>query len=162
MLLEKLPPKWNPLARQPEDFEEAPNAPENEDPTEPERTIPFNPRITEKGDLKDAIRIFTSGKSCKTTQEQPTEWVGSENGHDEILPESKDVYTDGGCMHNGDKNAKAGVGVWFSQNDDRNEAIKLPAALRRRRSANDCHQTAICGKGQDIKTSHLKSDTSCG
>jgi ribonuclease HI len=31
------------------------------------------------------------------------------------------VYTDGACSNNGKPNAKAGYGVWFSENDRRNE-----------------------------------------
>lgn len=30
------------------------------------------------------------------------------------------VYTDGGCSNNGRKNAKAGIGIFFSDNDSRN------------------------------------------
>jgi len=30
------------------------------------------------------------------------------------------VYTDGGCIHNGRKNAKAGIGIYFGPNDPRN------------------------------------------
>lgn len=31
-----------------------------------------------------------------------------------------DVYTDGSCINNGKKNAKAGYGVWFGEDDPRN------------------------------------------
>ena len=30
------------------------------------------------------------------------------------------VYTDGACSNNGLKNAKAGIGIYFSENDSRN------------------------------------------
>jgi len=47
------------------------------------------------------------------------------NGHIEINNSSIDpytlyVYTDGSCIHNGTKLAKAGIGVYFKKNDDRN------------------------------------------
>lgn len=35
------------------------------------------------------------------------------------------IYTDGGCINNGKKNAKAAIGIFFSENDDRNESRKL-------------------------------------
>ena len=30
------------------------------------------------------------------------------------------MYTDGACSNNGKSNAKAGFGVWFGENDERN------------------------------------------
>lgn len=35
------------------------------------------------------------------------------------------IYTDGGCINNGKKNAKASIGIFFSENDERNESRKL-------------------------------------
>jgi ribonuclease HI len=35
------------------------------------------------------------------------------------------VYTDGSCIHNGQPNALAGYGVYFSENDSRNESKKV-------------------------------------
>lgn len=35
------------------------------------------------------------------------------------------IYTDGGCINNGSKNAKASIGVYFSENDERNVSSKL-------------------------------------
>ncbi|KAF9028474.1 ribonuclease H-like protein, partial [Hymenopellis radicata] len=39
------------------------------------------------------------------------------------------VYTDGGCTKNGDDDARASAGVWFGEDDPRNEAIRLPKEL---------------------------------
>jgi ribonuclease HI len=35
------------------------------------------------------------------------------------------IYTDGGCINNGKKNAKASIGIFFSEDDKRNESRKL-------------------------------------
>jgi len=36
-----------------------------------------------------------------------------------------DVYTDGSCIHNGKPNAKAGIGVYFGENDSRNVSKRV-------------------------------------
>ena len=35
------------------------------------------------------------------------------------------VYTDGACIHNGKKNALAGIGVYFGENDFRNTSSRI-------------------------------------
>ena len=35
------------------------------------------------------------------------------------------VYTDGACSNNGNSNAKAGMGVYFSENDMRNVSKRI-------------------------------------
>ena len=42
------------------------------------------------------------------------------NDNDEIL-----VFTDGSCSNNGFSNAKAGIGVYFSEDDSRNVSKKI-------------------------------------
>ena len=34
------------------------------------------------------------------------------------------IYTDGACSNNGKPSARAGFGVWFGENDERNESKK--------------------------------------
>lgn len=36
------------------------------------------------------------------------------------------VYADGGCEHNGSRHAKAGIGVWWGQKDERNVSCGVP------------------------------------
>ncbi|KAJ3897365.1 hypothetical protein F5879DRAFT_814000 [Lentinula edodes] len=60
-LLLLLPPKWNPLHQLPEDHE----------PTELEQPLledgqTFDWRVTTRGDITDAFRIFTEGEKCNT------------------------------------------------------------------------------------------------
>lgn len=40
--------------------------------------------------------------------------------HEEILNQYTYVYCDGSCIHNGKPNAKAGIGIYFGDNDPRN------------------------------------------
>lgn len=40
------------------------------------------------------------------------------------------VFTDGSCSNNGRKNAKAGFGVYFGENDPRNVSKRVPGELR--------------------------------
>ena len=40
------------------------------------------------------------------------------------------VFTDGSCSNNGRKNAKAGLGVYFGENDPRNVSKRVPGELR--------------------------------
>lgn len=35
------------------------------------------------------------------------------------------IYTDGSCINNGKKNARAGIGIYFSENDSRNVSRKI-------------------------------------
>ena len=35
------------------------------------------------------------------------------------------IYTDGACSNNGKKNAKAGIGIYFGENDDRNISERI-------------------------------------
>jgi ribonuclease HI len=40
-------------------------------------------------------------------------------------PPKKYVYTDGACIHNGKKNAKAGIGIYFGPGDKRNVSERI-------------------------------------
>ena len=35
------------------------------------------------------------------------------------------VYTDGSCINNGKSNARAGIGIWFGENDTRNISSEI-------------------------------------
>jgi len=41
------------------------------------------------------------------------------------MPEKLSTYTHGSCTNNGDENARAGSGVWFSNNDPGNISIHM-------------------------------------
>ena len=39
------------------------------------------------------------------------------------------MFTDGSCTANGFEEAAVGVGVWLTENDPRNQAVRLPQIL---------------------------------
>ena len=49
------------------------------------------------------------------------------------------VYTDGSCVHNGKKHAKAGIGIYFKDNDERNVSKRIDG----KQSNNTAELTAI-------------------
>lgn len=51
------------------------------------------------------------------------------------------VYTDGACVNNGKKNASAGIGVFFADNDNRNTSESLNKALKMYSDITDFSQT---------------------
>jgi len=62
------------------------------------------------------------------------------------------VYTDGACSHNGRKNAKAGIGIYFGDNDTRNISERVIG----RQTNNTAELTAII-KTYDIIKTDLKN-----
>lgn len=56
--------------------------------------------------------------------------------NDAPIPTNKRVviYSDGACSNNGRDNAKAGVGVWFGENDTRNISERLPGKQTNQRA----------------------------
>jgi ribonuclease HI len=84
--------------------------------------ITFDPSTTEKTSLADCFRIFVDHTKISNF---PAERQGQTRGI--ILPEEQlTVCTDGACYNNGKMNAKAGAGIWFTDNDPRNKALKIP------------------------------------
>ena len=70
--------------------------------------------------LENSFRIFTNQNS-----------VTEADIHDNRTSQASDqgetvVYTDGSCTGNGTAEAKAGSGIWFGTNDERNAAIRVP------------------------------------
>ncbi|TPX56582.1 hypothetical protein PhCBS80983_g04430 [Powellomyces hirtus] len=53
--------------------------------------------------------------------------ASAETGSDMV---SVSIFTDGSCLGNGKVSARAGVGVWFGQNDERNIAERLPGKVQ--------------------------------
>ncbi|KAF9055333.1 hypothetical protein BDZ89DRAFT_16194 [Hymenopellis radicata] len=74
--------------------------------------------LTDPGDIKDTFwKLCHTVHSKSLPRAKVTEWERSDNGIE--LPESETVYTDGGCINNGDDNAKASAGIWFGVDDER-------------------------------------------
>ncbi|KAJ3857351.1 hypothetical protein EV368DRAFT_30403 [Lentinula lateritia] len=112
-LLLMLPQKWNPMHKIPADYE----------PSELEQPLiedgqTFDWRVTSRGGITDAFRIFTEGEKCNTLPD--TERTVT-NTHRPI-----EAFTDGSCMHNGTDDASAGAGVFFPNGEYSDCTIRLP------------------------------------
>ncbi|KAL7282742.1 hypothetical protein ACG7TL_004216 [Trametes sanguinea] len=115
-MLASLPGKWDPRAEHPEDWEEEPKVSWHQG--EGQDATPFDRRVTTKGNIADTFRIFTEGNGRH----------GDAYGHRRPPPVGAvmEVATDGSCTRNGEKTAAAGAGVFVSEGDERNCAVKLP------------------------------------
>ncbi|KAF8494911.1 hypothetical protein F5888DRAFT_1570641, partial [Russula emetica] len=83
--------------------------------------ITFDPSITTKNDPTECFHIFTNPNE---TAKQPAKRridPGANLRHQTIR-----AYTDRACLNNGKTNAQAGSGVWFTPEDPRNKAIRIP------------------------------------
>jgi ribonuclease HI len=122
--LNKLTPKLNPLAPIHDDnLSLTRRRKVNNITARQENTgIIFDPSITEKTSLADCFRVFTDPTKISNI---PAERQRQARGI--AIPEEEvTVYTDGSCTNNGKADAKAGAGVWFAENDPRNQALKIP------------------------------------
>ncbi|KAL0063480.1 hypothetical protein AAF712_009573 [Marasmius tenuissimus] len=103
---------------QPEDFEKEDTRWRIIDEEDAE---PFDPRITTKGSLSEAFRVFTNSEQC---EDVPDTKFYPDDG---TLPLG--IYTDGSCTDNGLPKAKAGAGIFISEDNPRNRAIRIPQEL---------------------------------
>ena len=115
-LVKRIYPKWNPTAVRGSSSQPTPPA-ENGDGDD--SAVTFNPANVTT-DLKEAITIFggtlSEPASITTKAPQPTT---------EHAPETT-VFTDGACTNNGKENASAGSGVWYAEDDPRNQSARVP------------------------------------
>ncbi|TRM69148.1 hypothetical protein BD626DRAFT_378956, partial [Schizophyllum amplum] len=94
--LNTLPTKWDPRGEHPEDYEK------HLEPRKDDEWTYFDRRVTVSGHVSNAFRIFTTGNVCNDRWQPLTEdeeWITAE------------AATDGSCMYNGERNARAGAGV---------------------------------------------------
>lgn len=118
-ILEHIPDKWNPTADHHEDGLTLTRRrlTENRTAREQNNELTFNPSITIRDDLAPCFRIFCEQHA--TTTETINRKVF------EIPDEELTVYTDGSAINNGYENAKAGGGIYYGENDPKNEAIRV-------------------------------------
>ncbi len=121
-LLDTLPPKWDPRGVHPADYEERIyDAHKKLAEDMGGRLVPFDRRVTTKGHVGEAFRIFTTGSIVNerlTTEET-------------LRPQGPlTVATDGSCLKNGQADACAGAGVYFGPDDPRNMSVRLPSDLQ--------------------------------
>lgn len=116
-------PKWNPATPGNNDNldltdEEKAQNKKARDENEP---IKFDPNVTEKGPISKGFRIFTDPNA--KMHQQP--WRQRSRVQDENN-ENITVYTDGSCENNGQEDARAGAGIWYGPDDERNKALRVP------------------------------------
>jgi ribonuclease HI len=100
---------------QPEDYEVQESMEEDED-----GWITFDKSVTTTGTLAEIFRIFTEGEVLNTPPDLRP---------DDTFALQEIVATDGSCFNNGHDDAVAGAGIYFVEDDPRNQAIRLPPTL---------------------------------
>jgi ribonuclease HI/exonuclease III len=118
-LLDTIPPRWDP--RSTETVEEDENREESDD--DEDGWINFNPALVTGGQIGNTLRIFTGkepkmrGSVRELIRRRDADW-------EEI------AATDGSCENNGHDNAKAGAGIYYGLEDQRNRAIRVPQEMK--------------------------------
>ncbi|KAI0349299.1 hypothetical protein OH77DRAFT_1465574 [Trametes cingulata] len=80
----------------------------------------FDPSVTLDKPVASVFRVFTK-------QNHDSRHVGLRPLRRFVVPEEEvEVYTDGSCAQDGQGDARAGSGVWFQHNDERNEGVRVP------------------------------------
>ncbi|GJE94639.1 transposon TX1 uncharacterized protein [Phanerochaete sordida] len=80
----------------------------------------FDPSLTETGELDRIFRVFVDKDALmREPAYRPPRGITIEN-------EAVTAYTDGSCMNNGDLDASAGLGVWFSEGNPLNVSERVP------------------------------------
>eukprot|EP00871_Galdieria_phlegrea_P002660 jgi/Galph1/3395/GphlegSOOS_G2045.1 len=90
-------------------------------------------------------------KSTKPRREKPNSAKGEGPKGDKVL----NVYTDGACVDNGGNNAKAGYGVYFGKEDERNISASLPGDVQ---TNNRAELTAVITALESIQNEPLLQD----
>ena len=122
-LLSTIAEKWNPASTHPQEYFTNPTPQDVGSRTIPGTEITvhtLNPFRVEES-LQDCFRVFTSGDPPPRLSVRAPRSAA----HDD---HAIVVYTDGSCMNNGEMTARAGSGVWFGDDDDRNVGFRVPGA----------------------------------
>ena len=129
-ILAMLPPRWDPRGVHPEDYE---NLHAGIEPA-PEGAVWFDRRVTTKGHLGNAFRIFTGPEPvCNERLDMRT------LATDPLLT----VATDGSCIRNGETDAVAGAGVYVADNHPMNRSLRLPETLHQSNQTGEMVATLI-------------------
>lgn len=109
-------------------------------------------KIEAIGTVKDSIE--NNLKSIQTTLHSLLPLIKKRNEFKNLEPMS--IYTDGACQSNGQRKARAGVGVYFGPNDGRNVSRKLPGRVQ---TNNRAELTAILDALNTVKKEKQRSIT---
>ena len=120
-IVEDLPEKWNPgISTQYRDGLDhtVKRVKEHKEFMEGKENI-YNPDITEKGELENAIRIFTKGKIDEKEANQGRIF----RKHEKTRKEWK-MYTDGSCIDPNTPKARAGIGIYCEEDNGKKQGAK--------------------------------------
>ncbi len=141
-MVSMLPDKWNPEARRPEDYERQVMS-NLRDEGLSEGVVAFDRRITTEGDLGQALRIFTDDEPvCNEGVEMELDEDGAR----------LTLATDGSCLHNGEGNARAGVGVFCETDLERNVSLRLPENLEQSNQTAEIAATLVATRAAGSRT----------
>jgi ribonuclease HI/exonuclease III len=90
--------------------------------------IAFNPDITEKGDMHNAIRIFQKHNTYKKRRLNPETRKPAYRDLGKSKPKKITIYTDGSATGNGSMNGTSGIGIWRREGSARNRSLRLRVA----------------------------------
>ncbi|KAF5373348.1 hypothetical protein D9615_007464 [Tricholomella constricta] len=151
--LDTLSEKWNPrIDHTPHNM--LVGEPEAERPGDDDTAVPktFDQNYITDMSFAEGIRVFVR----KDTQ---TNEPATQNGDDTDNQEIR-VWTDGSCIANGDSNAKAGCGLWYGADDDRNQAIKLPPDIEQSNNSGEAAAILVAAQNAPLSaTLHIFSDS---
>lgn len=141
-MLRSLPPKWNPQAEQPEDYE-GHEMEELEKEGLGEDLVPFDRRVTTHGDLGQAFRIFTetsqvfNGRISTKIDEDGTAIT---------------IATDGSCCHNGERRGRAGAGIYVEDGHALNQSLRLPSWIEQSNQTGEIVATLLATTKAPLQT----------
>ncbi|OJT13721.1 Transposon TX1 uncharacterized 149 kDa protein [Trametes pubescens] len=121
-LLERLQPKWNLGQNENCDGLSLTKSRKrgNETARAEKGRITFDPSVAQGAPLAAVFRAFTDlNRDASEMATRPPRPFG-------VQQEETEVYTDGSSIQNGEATARAGSGVWFGQDDCRNEGVRVP------------------------------------
>ncbi len=141
-MIATLPDKWNPTLRQPEDSERSSTDLLQREELE-EGLVLFKRNLTTYGTLGSAFRIFTG-----------TTPVSNERLENELDEDGTILTgaTDGSCMQNGERCARAGAGFFIGENHGLNRSIRLPATLEQSNQTAEMTAALLAATSVDKRT----------
>ncbi|TDL17429.1 ribonuclease H-like protein [Rickenella mellea] len=152
--LDALHPKWDPRILEIDDGldltpeKEAENASARKE----DGPIIFDPSVRTTGSLKEGFRVFV----CR---EALSNYPAYRPRPPVPIEDAVKVYTDGSCTNNGDEDAKAGSGVWYAPNDERNTAVRLPGPNQTNNAGETAAVLIAAQKTQIMAPLHIMSDS---
>ncbi|KAH9853636.1 hypothetical protein C2E23DRAFT_713248, partial [Lenzites betulinus] len=137
--LDALPPKWDPRREHPEDYEDAQTHDRlTEGVTEGQL---FDRTVTTHGGVGNIFRLFTDPHpTCNSILDMRLQG----DGLSELT-----LATDGSCLNNGERSARAGSGVFVGDGDPRNKSIRLPSTLNQSNQTGEAVATYIASATTD-------------